>query len=274
MLTYRIYDNSKYKYKYGNLIASYMKDDKWVEDWTSERVVFSNMNSKSIIQTYVDGLDKVMLKHNLARMTFGEKYVPKTSIIEKSRVIKDGNLRTDMKLWLKPSHAYVGHGSDIIQLENMDEFYKKQKDGTLNKYVHWVLQEDISPGIVMRYFCIVIVIYDNIYIFTCKSWKQWGTDIVMSDKSLSDGMERITKIVLSKIQLFGKYIGYNLLGLDYIVKDDVPYLIEINSNAELPKHHVHMNGILIPDILQFFDDMYHNKISEYPNWTLILKYKI
>jgi hypothetical protein len=226
------------------------------------------------VQTYVDGLEQITLKHRLAELHL--TFAPKTSIIYNGKIIDDAHLDSNTALFLKPSHAKVGHGTDIIILENLSQL----KRTNLNTYEFWVLQEAIigNPKDVFRFFCIAARNGATSCFYICNFFKRWGTDEVHSIESdIGKQMVQHTKTLLNMItsksvasQLHPP--GYDILGFDYIVDlYGKVWILEVNSNAELPSHHVDIHAKLLPSLIELIEDLSKPTYTcnEYANYSKV-----
>ncbi len=261
------YFTGENRYKYGHILKKYMGKN-WTPSHSGVISTFSDKNKYSLIKTYVDGLDSITLKHQLAKVIWNMPFSPKTSIIEDGEIIQDGHLRNDVPLYLKPSDPKTGHGKDISILKNMEEFNEPKTQKDLEKYKYWVLQEALPGDDVFRYFAVVSVCNGVKCAYVCDYYKRWGTDEVhginiKEDTTIAFAMKEITEIVLNQIDVITNEItSYVTLGIDYLVSNDKVFLIEVNEHAELPEHHINMNGILVPCVIKIIEDLAISKINK------------
>lgn len=142
-------DNSKKLfYKYGEQIQKYMSS-RWKLVLSGERKVdYSNKNSTSSIQQgYLDGLERLTDKYELAVLTSGNPYVPYTIAIYNNLVTKPISFIKDNKdgvIFMKEACLDTSCGRDVV-LYDKDTDINELKCMASKSGKKWVIQREIYP---------------------------------------------------------------------------------------------------------------------------------
>lgn len=158
ILSYHLKCEMEYKYGviFEEILDSISMWKRYSDIPSDKYVILSDKNSVSLFQSYLEGETQIALKHSLAKVLGNRDYIPYTiSIIHgksyrpKRKIIQSSDGNDRHAIWfLKPSNRFVGEGKDIKLLSTLEEFDINDKH--LEKYTHWVLQEEVYPPLLFN----------------------------------------------------------------------------------------------------------------------------
>lgn len=253
------YKSTNSFHNYGKIINELASKYNWV--LTRRKVAdLSNKNSQSTIKCYLDGMEIITLKHNLANLIKDENYSIETHSLEDFEETKNNKTI----YFVKPSHEYVGSGKSIY-------ITNEPKKLILDKSLKWIVQKEIKPSLYLnnkwdiRHYALVLYNKNKVNFFMFKdclarlnplvyskgnedsqltnisiteTFKEYSSEkhMIKCHDSYFDKLKPMVYGLLLKASEYAtpvkEEIGYLILGFDTMFSNNVPNLKKLSPLEE------------------------------------------